>query len=559
MVSISEQNPEIIRKTDGKTPSVPTSAPARKENNAGIFRIGLTVEKAQIEGLTDLFTKYDKDNNGIIDAIEIQKYENDKRNERDTHSFSGLTRAAICPKELTSAIKEGLNKSVGDLTTVGQTLNRVAKASNVLTPTISQEANASQETTQNIVQEANNNTSSIDNAATTIDQNIENDLDETNENSLINQLYNRYKNKEYNDDERAYYEKLGVDIDNLSDEETKDLAKNAILLKYTVALLDPILTAVENNDADSFAKSAQILMKTKCNTADLANIIMAMAHAAGKSFSEDQIRSMCNTYAETYQHEEGIDEELETIAQTDVMMYADQEYIEILYKNNTQIVDKLNEIAKNVANNTTDETRKSMLNDVVKNSAEITKNTPSQSDTTGQKTTNNTSIEQQQVSNPIQNSTQINYINNLKQAAMEFQAQYNQENVIPENLQNSFTTIQEYRDFTGSGMTLLEYQKTKSALKNSFTTIVDDIVKSYSTIPDKFKTKVLTLFDTLDNNMRGELFLSGSNDVRTFMNKYGYMNNEKLLNYVERHPADLKDAPLNVQRLVRDIREEEIA
>ncbi len=126
-------------------------------------------------------------------------------------------------------------------------------------------------------------------------------------------------------------------------------------------------------------------------------------------------------------------------------------------------------------------------------------------------------------------------------------------------MQHSFETVQEYRDFTGSGMTLIEYQKTKSNLKSNFTTVVDDIVKSYSTIPDKFKTKVLTLFDTLDNNMRGELFLGGSNDVRAFMNKYGYMNNEKLMTYIERHPSDLKDAPLNVQRMVEDIKKEQVS
>ncbi len=399
----------------GQNTSSAASSPAKVQPK-GVISIGLTAEQAKAQNLNSLFTKYDANHDGVIDEAEFKKYSEE--------TYSDLRNGGIgIGGALAGAAKEVVKKTNGTLSDLDS--NKITGGMQSAVKATSS-VNVKETKAKAIVTETDNSAQSIDTAAETINRNIDNDLDETNENSLINQLYTRYRNKEFTEDERSYYQEQGIDLDNLNDEQTKNLARQAILSKYTVDMIDPILTAIENNDADAFAKSAQILMKTQCNTADLANAIMAIAHAAGKSFSEEQVRTMVNAYAQTYQHEEGVDEELEEIVHTDVMTYADQEYIELLYKNNAQIADRLNEIAQNVANNTTDETRKAMLNNVVKNSAEIVKNSQSQTDSSEQNTVKPAPLEQKPVSNPIQNSAQVNYINDLKQAALEFQAQYEQ-------------------------------------------------------------------------------------------------------------------------------------
>lgn len=542
----------------------------------GSFRVGLTQEQAKAENLTDLFNTYNTKKDNVIDEAEFKIYQKNLTPAKQQTKI-GLQSAAAggaigtvvntTGQKVSSLAKGIVKKTKGSLEDINEESQNVRQQTQSEREAVNNiEITGSQSAGTNIqeqIDSTDNSSESIENTAQDINKSIEADLDETNENSLVNKLSNRYKSKNFKKEELKFLEERGIDPNNLSDEDCKTLAREMIMLKYTIDMTDSILDAIENNDAEAFAKSAQILMKTNCNTADLANAIMVMANRAGKSFSEEQIRSMVNTYAETYQHEEGVDQELEEIAVTDVMTYADEEYINILYQNNAQMIDRLNEIAQNVANNTTDETRKSMLNNVVKNSAEISKNSPNNPNTENDKNPQNQNIKNSvtpnapPVSNPIQNSAQVNYVNDLKQQALAFQNQFvnnTDNNTIPEKLNHTFSTLREYRSFTGTGMTLLEYQETKSTLKNNFTSAIKEIVKDYTTMPDMFKTKVLTLCDSLDDDILGGLFINGDQDVRHFMYKYNYMNDNKLMAFAERKPAEFKNATPQMKKMLEDIK-----
>ena len=61
----------------------------------------------------------------------------------------------------------------------------------------------------------------------------------------------------------------------------------------------------------------------------------------------------------------------------------------------------------------------------------------------------------------------------------------------------------------------------------------------------------------MDNNTSGELYLGAIDKVRQFMDKYNYMTNEKLLQYVQNHPAEVNEAPRTVQQMIRELQEEQ--
>ena len=86
---------------------------------------------------------------------------------------------------------------------------------------------------------------------------------------------------------------------------------------------------------------------------------------------------------------------------------------------------------------------------------------------------------------------------------------------------------------------------------------MNQLIENYTNIPDKFKPKILAFFDSMDNNTSGELYLNANEKVRTFMDKYNYMNNQKLLNFVQLHPTCINEAPKTVQMQIKELQEEQ--
>ena len=378
------------------------------------------------------------------------------------------------------------------------------------------------------------------------------DLDETNENSKFNKELQRLKTQGVTDKERELYAGK-FDFDNLSENDLKQLAKNSVTQRYMATVLTIAGKNIQNGEEESFAIVAKSYMETLFKNNDTLNYIMSM----GQKISPEYLLELANKYSETYQSNEESDSALESLAIQTVMQNADAEHLATLYQNNANYIDKLNEIAKYVSENTTDETRKAMLNNIVENSAEIASGKTISNSKNSSSGVNQTSG--LAMTNPIQQNTiQINYINELREASLQYQEQNSKSNVeIPDQYKQSFSNVQEYLDFKGTGITMVEYQRAKSALKNNFTPSMNQLIENYTNIPDKFKPKILAFFDSMDNNTSGELYLNANEKVRKFMDKYNYMNNQKLLNYVQLHPGCINEAPKTVQMQIKELQEEQ--
>lgn len=378
------------------------------------------------------------------------------------------------------------------------------------------------------------------------------DLDETNENSRFSQELQRLKTQGVTDKERELYAGK-FDFDNLSENDLKLLAKNSVTQTYMATVLTIAENNMQNGEGESFAIVTKSYMETLFKNNDSLSYLMSMS---GK-LSPEYVLELTNKCSEIYKMDGESDGILQAVAMKIVMENADAEHLAMLYQNNADYIDKLNEIANYVSENTTDETRKAMLNNIVENSAEIASGKTISNSKNSSSGANQTSS--LAMTNPIQQNTiQINYINELREASLQYQEQNSKSNVeIPDQYKESFSNVQEYLDFKGTGLTMAEYQRAKSSLKNNFTSSMNQLIENYTNIPDKFKPKILAFFDSMDNNTSGELYLNANEKVRKFMDKYNYMNNQKLLNYVQLHPGCINEAPKTVQMQIKELQEEQ--
>ena len=174
------------------------------------------------------------------------------------------------------------------------------------------------------------------------------------------------------------------------------------------------------------------------------------------------------------------------------------------------------------------------------------------------------------VSNPISNQapvsnpilSQFEYVNQIKQQAQAYLENANKNykdsgNVIPEQYKKDFKTISEYLEFKPTGLTVAEYQNVKELLKENFTTAVNDLIKNYSSVPDKYKGQIFNFFACMDNKTSCELYISGSPETRAFMKKYQYINANQLLSFAETNQAQLKTVDKDIKILINELKEKE--
>lgn len=394
------------------------------------------------------------------------------------------------------------------------------------------------------------------------------DLDENNENSQYSQELNRLRTSGPTDRERELYGN-SIDFNNLSDDNLKSLAKFAVQQKYAASLFH---FAHENENNITYSLATEVFMKSNpradmgARGNNLCNAWLASSNLRLGEADVELLRNISNTHLATYKKTGEEDETMEKVGLSLAMSQANKESIEQLYQNNGNYLDVLNEVAQNVANNTTDESRRAMLNNIIENSAVIAQGGAESGSgaggggrggsLSGGGAGNPAGAQSILVSNPIiQNVAQVNYVNDLRNASSAFQATNNASSAIQQHYHNSFSTIQGYLDFKGTGMTMSEYQRTKAALKNHVISVVNELVENYSTIPDKFKPKVLAMFDAMDNNTCGELYFNGSPALRTFMDKYNYMSDEKLLAFAQLHPESINMAPDNVKEHIEELQQ----
>lgn len=371
------------------------------------------------------------------------------------------------------------------------------------------------------------------------------DLDDKNPDSAYNKELERISRGEITDRERELYGEH-FDFDNLTVDDKAKLAQLAVTQKYVSTSLAIAHHNIENGKNDAFASVFSSYMKSMFSSQDTINFLMFIGGQHKNELSQ-YLAELSNQYIEHYQGEDS-DDSFQALALGVVAEYADMEYLMKMYQNNPDMKDTLDEVLKVTAENTTDETRRAMLNNIADNSEQIIQGNSSVGGKGG-------STGGAYATNPVQMS-QIDRIAAMKLQSANFHSQANPISEIPDEFKAHFQTIQEYRDFKANakGMTAAEYRHTQHLIKNNFTSAMNEIIGNYTNLPDKFKPKVLSFFDAMDFNTSSELYLNGNVKLRTFMDKYHYMTPSILLAHVTTHPGELNQAPEDVKQMLEEFK-----
>lgn len=406
-----------------------------------------------------------------------------------------------------------------------------------------------------------------------MNQQYKTDLKEDDPNSVYNKELARIKEKGATQRERELYGSK-FDFDHLSDDDVKQLAKLAVAQRYSATLGLVLHKNVENGKNEAIATIANSFLHSFYADEDIKNTVMFTASC--NQLSSEKLEKLANTYVETTKITADSNKVIRTAALNVVLEHADDKHIADMYKNNSEAAEELNEVATYIINHTENEERKNLLTDTVNNTEKIIKEgyipqssskpvTKDIASDTAQKTpqtakaqSNSAGIPQLDsfATNPIQNA-QVQQVNDLKAASQIYQSQINTDDEQTKNINQTFNTIDEANNFKGSGLTLGEYTRIRSYIRNNLTKAVNDIVSNYATLPDKFKSRLLTKFDAMDPNTAAELYISANDKVRAFMQKYNYMNTGKLLQYIQRNPAELNKAPESVQKEIMLLQQEQ--
>jgi hypothetical protein len=87
--------------------------------------------------------------------------------------------------------------------------------------------------------------------------------------------------------------------------------------------------------------------------------------------------------------------------------------------------------------------------------------------------------------------------------------------------------------------------------------VLDEIAKNYNSIPDKYKPNIMNYFAQMPMSVRFDVYLSGSDYLRKFMDSQQFMSNAELYQYLSNHPAELKKAPDNVIEMFNEYKQED--
>ena len=90
--------------------------------------------------------------------------------------------------------------------------------------------------------------------------------------------------------------------------------------------------------------------------------------------------------------------------------------------------------------------------------------------------------------------------------------------------------------------------KMRASLQSkSLSEVIGVMFDHYNQMPADIKLKFVAHIQALDPDTQCETYIKGSDDLKKFMRKNNAMNNEKMINYFKKHPAELARANKSVQ------------
>ncbi len=395
------------------------------------------------------------------------------------------------------------------------------------------------------------------------------DLDINNPDSMLNQEIKAFDKASITEKEREEFK--DINFDNLTQEDIEKISRRRVYKKYEATVIDDITKKIGNGDDINAVIEAQAFLRS-FNKNQIVGIKLYTLMDAMTDVSDELRTDLSNVAAEELTINDEIDPSWVNLTSFITAQYASEEALTTFINNNQSCADIIQNAFEYLALNTTDTSRQEMLNNVIEyvntlhsvlgenNDAIETNGTSGSYGGGSNSAVSNPISNQAPVSNPI--LPQFEYVNQLKQASQAFvenasRQEENSNSVIPEQFRNDFKSVSEYLEFKPTGLSVAKFREVKQALQQNFTVAIDNIIKNYSSVPDKYKGQIFKFFACMDNKTSCELYISGSPETRAFMKKYQYINANQLLSFAETNQAQLKTVDKDIKILINELKEKE--
>jgi len=382
------------------------------------------------------------------------------------------------------------------------------------------------------------------------------DIDETNENSKYNQELQRLKTQGLTDKERELFGSR-FDLNNLSENDYKEIAKLCVAQNYAATVLKVAGDNIKDGKEEAFFITAKSYMEALFKDNNTINLVMAMGNA--HQLSAEYLTELANKYSEVYKADANTDKSIETLALGTAMENADEEHLNILYQNNADLEDKLNEIAQYVIENTDDETRKAMLTNIVNNSSDIVSGKTTTSTGNNTRTGGRSAEYSVNVTNPYQQIEidPIKRVSNIRAASQELYTNLNESNSTNpiSETKSKYSPYEQVKfDKLQQEIKLKGAQLKNMSLGDALSTLID-----YYNTPEAehFRDRINNFIHQKGTEQLCQAFIDGSEDLQKFLKKENLVNNQLLDGYFRKHPQELNRAPDNIQTALEEYREKQ--
>ena len=511
----------------------------------------MTKEQAQKLGMVDEFLRADTDGSGEISEDEFVYYKASSESLIDKSAIDKLS--SMSQKEKTEYMKQQISKYI-DMSRADEKFNGMDIAEALKAIGITQE-----------LLDANGLTiEKIKGNPEELGKLLYNQLNERYENDINNKdgetwqtEYQRLKNGEYTDYEKNV---LGLSGE-LTEEQLEIYAKQAIKQKY-MATMATIITSsdINTDDEEKMAYFAGVMqgMKDSFFENDKKAYLIAMGltrMAESKNIYTESTASKIAENAEAYGIFDG-DSETSVLVTAVIVQTASPEAIEKFIVSNPEHADLIKQVAENVISSMPDSARKDALQKTLKSAlakVESETKTSSSKDTktvsSASAEDNSQNITEVQIMPPPQifantesiSVTNPNNVQTNQSASDMLVSSLSVKKSVPEiYIQSLDGIVGDIKDFK------------KGSLKDG----LEELVELYNDNKGTVGGIVKKIFAFLKSEQRAEMFIFGTDSMRSFLKEQNFLAIEELSDYCNKEDLlkKLKDTDGNACELVIDFR-----
>ena len=392
-----------------------------------------------------------------------------------------------------------------------------------------------------------------------------NDMRFEDKESLLARQYERIKEGDFTEEEKAKGLYSGAEID---DETALKLASEAVLQTYIATVRNIVKQVCENGDDKDKQVILTSLFEALKGIPGLQRILECIPL---ESIIDETLKQQSISDVIENDNLEGLKDSSADclILASTIINNSNEETITQFFEKYSENINNLKPLADTIINNMPEGERKTALQNAVEQTYQNITSEGGNSGNTGSvissKTNSNSSGNYTVNTDNSANMFPNNGITNpMIQQVAEIRAASKTMESSPKKMSLHEKRMQEHAIEMKKIEALHKAMRTKMKIKmlelknKSIGSALSEIYSHYNEMPDKFKLKFLSHLRVMQTNHLCEAYITGDSQFREFLTNMQYVNQSMLNNYFDSNPAELKKAPINIQRRYYEEKSEEM-